>query len=472
MNSSQTDFDIIVIGGGPVGTTAAALLSEKGYTVCLLEKTTHPRFHIGESLLPMNLPILKRLGVLDEVKTIGIVKHGAEFNALDPLTQQYKRVTFYFEKAFNKEYPHAYEVRRSEFDNILFNNCRSKGVQLLENSQVTDVNFISPGRVAVHYRSPQLERSHQLEKSPQPEYEGKDNDSADKEIQTLHSRYVIDASGRDSLLSRKLKLKQKNPDHQSSAIFGHFSNVERRSGRDEGNISIYWFEHGWFWLIPLQDGSMSVGAVCWPEYLKTLKGSTEEFLWDTIAMHSAVAERMKNAENLGEIRATGNFAYTSKRMWGQDFMLLGDAFAFVDPVFSSGVFLGMSGAEQAVDVIDQCLKTPEKSAQLCRQLEKNIRGGIAEMCWFIYRFTSPAMKRLFMNPKNNWQVESAVISMLAGDIFDNTAVKRRLKLFHFIYYIHVLKMLPGVIKSWRQRRKSVQVKFDKGTMPEDRIEDA
>lgn len=466
MNSTQIDFDIIVIGGGPVGTTAASLLSEKGYTVCLLEKTSHPRFHIGESLLPMNLPILKRLGVLDEIKNIGIVKQGAEFNAFDPLTQQYKRITFYFEKAFNKEYPHAYEVRRSEFDSILFNNCRSKGVQLLENSQVTDVNFISAGQVAVYYRS--LQR----DKGLQPKQESKNNKPADNDIRTLQARYVIDASGRDSLLSRKFKLKQKNPDHQSSAIFGHFSNVERRSGRDEGNISIYWFEHGWFWLIPLNDGSMSVGAVCWPEYLKTLNGSTEEFLWDTIAMHSAVAERMKNAQSLGEIRATGNFAYTSKRMWGQDFMLLGDAFAFVDPVFSSGVFLGMSGAEKAVDVIDQCLKTPEQTAQLCSQLEKTIRGGIAEMCWFIYRFTSPAMKRLFMNPKNNWQVESAVISMLAGDIFDNKAVKRRLKLFHFIYYTHALRMLPGVIKSWWQRRKSVQVKFDKGTMPEDRIEDA
>lgn len=449
MDSSATHYDIIVIGGGPVGTTAAALLTEKGYSVCLLEKTQHPRFHIGESLLPMNLPILKRLGVLDQVKNIGIIKHGAEFNNIDPVTQQWQRVTFYFDKAFNKEYPHAYEVKRSEFDSILFSNCKNKGVTLLENSQVTDVEFPSPGKVCVHYKDKK--------------------DEAEK--QTLQARYVIDASGRDSLLSRKMKLKQKNPNHQSSAIFGHFSDVERRTGKDEGNISLYWFEHGWFWLIPLNDGSMSVGAVCWPEYLKTLEGSTEAFLWKTINMHSEVATRMKNAQSLGEIRATGNFAYTSKRMWGRDFMLLGDAFAFVDPVFSSGVYLGMSAAEQAVDTIDQCLKTPDNAPHVCTQLEKRIRGGIDEMCWFIYRFTSPVMQRLFMNPRNNWQVESAVISMLAGDIFDNKAVKLRLKLFHFIYYTHAARMIPGTINSWLKRRRNIRVLFNKGTMPEDDYKD-
>lgn len=449
MDSSATHYDIIVIGGGPVGTTAAALLTEKGYSVCLLEKTQHPRFHIGESLLPMNLPILKRLGVLDQVKNIGIIKHGAEFNNIDPVTQQWQRVTFYFDKAFNKEYPHAYEVKRSEFDSILFSNCKNKGVTLLENSQVTDVEFPSPGKVCVQYKDKK--------------------DEAEK--QTLQARYVIDASGRDSLLSRKMKLKQKNPNHQSSAIFGHFSDVERRTGKDEGNISLYWFEHGWFWLIPLNDGSMSVGAVCWPEYLKTLEGSTEAFLWKTINMHSEVATRMKNAQSLGEIRATGNFAYTSKRMWGRDFMLLGDAFAFVDPVFSSGVYLGMSAAEQAVDTIDQCLKTPDNAPHVCTQLEKRIRGGIDEMCWFIYRFTSPVMQRLFMNPRNSWQVESAVISMLAGDIFDNKAVKLRLKLFHFIYYTHAARMIPGTINSWLKRRRNIRVLFNKGTMPEDDYKD-
>ena len=445
----QMDYDIIVIGGGPVGTTAAAFLVDKGYKVCLLEKARHPRFHIGESLLPMNLPILERLGVLEQVKDIGIIKYGAEFNAIDPLTQKPKRITFHFEKAFNHLYPHAYEVRRSEFDEILYQNCQNKGVEVFDNHQVNQVEFLAPGEVTVHYKTTENDT---------PPQSG-----------ALNARFVVDASGRDSFLSRKMKLKEKNPYHQSSAIFGHFSHVERRTGRDEGNISIYWFEHGWFWLIPLSDGSMSVGAVCWPEYLKTRQGSTEDFLWQTIKMNPEVAERMKNAKSLGEIRATGNFSYTSKQMWGRDFILLGDAFAFVDPVFSSGVYLGMSTAEQSIDTIDQCLKNPQQAPQLCRKLEKHIRGGINEIAWFIYRFTSPTMKRLFMNPRNDWQVESAVISMLAGDFFDNKEVKLRLKIFHYIYYSHAARMLPQMLKSWWRRRKNVQVIFDKGTMPEDKL---
>jgi flavin-dependent dehydrogenase len=452
MESTKNSYDIIVIGGGPVGTTAASLLSQKGYKICLLEKTRHPRFHIGESLLPMNLPILDRLGVLPQIKEIGIIKHGAEFNADDPLTGEPKRVTFYFDKAFNHEYPYAYEVKRSEFDQILYDNCARKGVEVRDHHQVTNVDFIAPGQVTVHFRQ---------------------TDQTRRQEGLLQAKFVIDASGRDSLLSRRLKLKHKNPHHQSSAIFGHFANVERRPGRDEGNISLYWFDHGWFWLIPLSDGTMSVGAVCWPEYLKTMpsstQGSTEAFLWQTIGMNPDVARRMKNAESLGEIRATGNFSYTSKTMWGRDFMLLGDAFAFVDPVFSSGVYLGMSTAEKAVDVIDQSIRNPRQAPKLCSRFEKHVRNGINEIAWFIYRFTSPTMKRLFMNPRNDWQVETAVISMLAGDFFSNKEVKLRLKIFHYIYYSHALRMLPVHIKSWLRRRKNVRVVFDKGTMPEDHL---
>ena len=442
MNEMSNHCDILVIGGGPVGTTAASLLCEKGYDVCLLEKGRHPRFHIGESLLPMNLPILKRLGVLEQVANIGIVKNGAEFNAIDPETNQWVQKTFYFSNAFNNEYTYAYEVRRSEFDTILFENCKKKGVRTLTDSCVTQVKFVNPGDVHVYY-----------------------NDD-EKQPQTMQCKYVVDASGRDTLLSRQFKLKRKNKKHQSSAIFGHFSDVTRRTGGDEGNISIYFFEHGWFWFIPLSDGSTSVGAVSWPGYLNTRQCSTEDFFWKTVRMNQAANERMKNAKILGEVQATGNFSYTSKKMWGRDFILLGDAFAFVDPVFSGGVYLGMCGAVQAAETIDQCFNFPEKSKQLHIALEKKMRKGITDMCWFIYRFTSPVMQHLFMNPRNEGEVVTGVISMLAGDIFDNDKVRTKLRLFHFIYYAHALRMRSDVIMWWWQHRRNVRGKFKKGTTVE------
>ncbi|MEZ5659757.1 MAG: NAD(P)/FAD-dependent oxidoreductase [Burkholderiaceae bacterium] len=434
--------DIAVIGGGPVGTTAAALLAEKGYSVRLFEQSAHPRFHIGESLLPMNLGILERLGVGQQVRDIGLIKHGAEFNALDPATGKWRRQTFHFARAMNPVYPHAYEVRRSEFDALLYDNAIAKGVRADCPAQVTRVDFSDSDRVRLHVRCAAGERE-------------------------VAARYLVDASGRGALLSRQLKLREKNPHHQSAAIFGHFANVERRSGDDEGNISIYWFEHGWFWLIPLRDGVTSVGAVCWPEYLRTREGSTEAFLWQTIRMNPGVAERMRDARCLDEVRATGNFSYTSKRMWGPNYMLLGDAFAFVDPVFSSGVYLGMSGAQQAAEVIDQILREPHRRDALCRRFERRMRAAIAEMSWFIYRFTAPGMQQLFMHPRNDFQIESAVISLLAGDIYDNRAVKLRLRLFKMIYAIQSGSMGWRSLGAWMNRRRNVGAVFDRGTMAED-----
>ncbi|MEZ5651647.1 MAG: NAD(P)/FAD-dependent oxidoreductase [Burkholderiaceae bacterium] len=441
-NQDTDDCDIAVIGGGPVGSTAAALLAEKGYRVSLFEMAEHPRFHIGESLLPMNLPILERLGVIDRVREIGLIKHGAEFNAFDPKTDRWRRQTFRFARALDCRYPYAYEVRRSEFDTLLFENALGKGVRAICPAQVTNVAFTAPARVRLDYKTA-------------------------RGTQSLQARYVVDATGRSALLSRRLGLREKNPHHQSSAIFGHFAGVERRDGDDEGNISIYWFEHGWFWLIPLRDGTMSVGAVCWPEYLRSRQGSTEDFLWQTIRMNPGVADRMRAAHCLGEVRATGNFSYTSSRMWGPDFLLLGDAFAFVDPVFSSGVYLGMSGAEQAVEVIDRVLREPGLRDRECARFERRMRAAIGEMCWFIYRFTSPSMRQLFMHPRNHWQIEAAVISLLAGDIYDNPAVKRRLRMFRVIYYLRAATMLPGMSRAWLRRRRNAGVRFDAGTMAED-----
>ncbi len=248
---------MLVVGGGPAGSTIATLLVEKGWQVTLLEKEHHPRFHIGESLLPMNLPILERLGVLEEVRRIGIIKHAAEF-----VSDRYpdRPQVFRFSKAMNNRYPYAFEVRRSEFDHVLLQNSVAKGVEVHEGVQVHDVDFQEDGSSIVHATG---------------------SDSVPCE---WRAGFVVDASGRDTLVSRKLGWKQKSDKHNSAAVFGHFDGVVRRSGEDEGNISIYWFKHGWFWMIPLRDGTMSVGAVCWPEYLKTRRTSLAEFLAQTITL--------------------------------------------------------------------------------------------------------------------------------------------------------------------------------------------
>jgi len=285
----------------------------------------------------------------------------------------------------------------------------------------------------------------------------------------IQARYLVDASGRDTFLAAEKKLRRKNHEHQSAAIFGHFRGAETRSGKDAGNISMYRFEHGWMWMIPLPNGVMSVGAVCRPGYLKQRKGKTGDFLLATLQKSPGLWSRVKEAELISdEVRATGNYSYDSTRMGGPGWVMVGDAFAFLDPVFSSGVYLAMSGAEQAADVVDAALRKPATEQALLRRLEKRQRAGMARFSFFIYRFNSPVMKQMFGDPRNTWQVEQGVISMLAGDLFDTPKVLRRLFLFKFIYAVSAVRNWRRWLAEHRYRLAQARSEFTGGTTPLDK----
>jgi flavin-dependent dehydrogenase len=426
--------DVIVIGGGPAGSTVAALLAQRGWKVTLLEKARHPRFHIGESLLPMNMPILERLGVLDKVRAIGVRKSGADF----PLDDQ-GFSTFHFRRALDGRHDHAFQVRRDAFDALLFQHAREAGVDAREGVEVTRVEWEAPGQARVSATG------------PAGEYR-------------LRPRYLVDASGRDTVLGRQLKLKRKLPKYQSAAIFSHYRGVARRSGEDAGNVTVQRFDHGWVWLIPLPDDVMSIGAVCCPDYLKTRRGSRDEFLAQTLQSMPQVAERMLGAERIADVHVTGNYSYACGQMAGRGWLMVGDAYTFIDPVFSSGVFLAMDSAEQAVTVVDGALRDPSREATLQRAMQRRLDRGLGQFSWFIYRFTTPVMRELFARPRNTWQVEQAVISLLAGDVFDNPAVLRRLRVFRLVYGLTALRMFPAALRGWWRRRRSARAGFAEDTL--------
>ena len=425
----SADCDVLVIGGGPAGSTISALLVEKGWRVIVLEKDHHPRFHVGESLLPMNLPIFARLGVLEEVAKIGLVKPGIELNS--PGTPE-RPHTFYFENALDLDYSHAFEVRRSEFDALLLANAAAQGATIRQGVKVTDVAFEADGSSVIRARS--REDGEQL----------------------LHARYVVDASGRDAFLSTRLGLKERNHKHNSAAIFSHLRNVERRQGRDEGNISLYWFEHGWFWMIPLADGAMSVGAVCLPDYLKTRRCGLDAFFWQTVQLCPGVAERLKNAELMQPVSGTGNYSYWSRRMWDNGYLLLGDAYAFIDPVFSSGIYLAMHNATLAVDAIDRCLREGRTATAALKRYESQVHRGMRVLSWFIYRFTTPAMHDLFMAPRNVLRMEQAVLSVLSGDVFRKNGLALPILLFKALYYVKAAANLRRSWGAYRRRRHNLK----------------
>jgi flavin-dependent dehydrogenase len=406
--------DVFVIGGGPAGATIAALLAERGFGVVLADKDRHPRFHIGESLLPQNLPLFDRLGLRDKVETSAMRKYGIEF--VSPFHG--KSVTFDFVKALDKRFPYSFQVRRSSFDHMLLQNAAAKGASIFEECRVTAVEFPQGTDPLITARG------------------------ADGQTQRWQARFVVDASGRDTLLAGQMGLKERNPRNSSAAVFAHFTGARRLEGKDEGNITIVWFDNGWFWFIPLSDGTTSVGAVCPAEFFKNRGSDLPGFFRGLIAASPEIADRLRNAELVGEVTATGNYSYRSRQTSGDRFLMLGDACAFIDPVFSTGVYLAMVSAFAGAEAVEGCLRAPQKSQRLLRRYDARTRRALGAFTWFIYRIREPAMRNLFMSPRNTFRVEEAVLSLLAGSIADGWQVRGRLYLFRLIYYATKLSLLP------------------------------
>lgn len=427
----QRDCDVLVIGGGPAGSTVSTLLARQGHRVVLLDKDVHPRFHIGESLLPANMPLLEHLGVGEALREIGMLKAGAEF--VSP--QHDHTQTYYFAEAWDKSMPTAFQVKRADFDHLLLRNAGEHGVEVHEATTARDLRWSADGA--------SVEAIVALD--------------AQGQATEWRPRFLVDASGRDTFLSARLKTKIKNPDHNSAAVYAHFQGARRLEGADEGNITIFWFDHGWFWFIPLSDGATSVGMVTWPYHMKSRNGRPlQEFLMENIRNCPRLAERLASAEMVTQVEATGNYSYLSTQSHGPNYLMLGDAYAFIDPVFSSGVWMAMSSAEIGARTIHTCLGQPAQAKAALRRFHQHMQHGPREFSWFIYRMANPTMRTFFMGPANHLRMKEALLSVLAGDLYGRTPIWSSLRAFKTMYYLFNLSRPVRSWRAWRQRQRNIR----------------
>jgi flavin-dependent dehydrogenase len=393
-------LDAVIIGGGPAGSVCAARLALHGRRAAVLERDRHPRFHLGESLLPNSLGVLEALGVLDEVRARFLVKRGARFvdGHDDSRTARYA-----FSEAFHAKWDHAFEVPRDEFDELLFRRAGTCGAELREGWEATAVVHEEGHAVGVRARAP------------------------DGSAHAIAARFVVDASGRDAIVARAGRDVHRLAHLDRTALFTQVRGAWRDTGEREGDIQIVVFgageERGWFWLIPFSDGRTSVGAVVSSAWIRARSalGGPPTLLDAAILEAPTVGRMLARAERLFPPRATADFSFRVRSMRGPGWIALGDAAGFIDPLFSTGAHLAMHGGLRAADAMDEALRAGDLSPARFDAWEREQRAGAELFLGAVQAFyAGDLISYLFAEPQHPF-LRRAITTLLAGDVFDADA---------------------------------------------------
>jgi len=406
MSSTTHQYDVLVIGGGPGGSTAAMVLARRGLKVCLLEKDRHPRFHIGESILPRTTPLIEELGLTEELaKLPQVPKLGAEFG----MGNDANTMKFVFQDGLLPSYP-VFNIERSLFDKMLIDQARLAGAEVLEDTPVKSINRLEENDVEIA--------------------------TADR---TFSARLLIDASGHSTIVGRHLKIRRNfdDPELQKVAYFQHFDNVERLPGAMSGYPSIFMADEGWFWIIGLNESKTSVGFVTRPSFTKQLKVPPDRLLQWAVARCPIVRERMRDASGAADNMVLADFSYRCSPQAGPGYFLVGDAGCFLDPVFSTGVTLAMVGGNEAAKLTTDMFAGKIAPAQARRQYIDLVERSTGLLWKLIRMYYRHSLRELFLTGQGPHQVHRAIISILAGQVFPKPvwALRWRMRLFEVCVWL-------------------------------------
>jgi flavin-dependent dehydrogenase len=399
-------YDSVVVGGGPAGSVCAARLAAKGRRVALLERDRHPRFHLGESLLPNTVGVLEAIGVLDAVRERFLVKRGARF--VDG--QDDTRSTRYaFAEAFHARWDHAFEVPRDAFDELLFRHAGRCGAELHEGWECTRMLREGERATGVEVRAP------------------------DGSAHQIHAQFVVDATGRDAMTARASQDVERIAHLDRTALYTQVRGAWRDAGEREGDIQIVVLggesRHGWFWLIPFADGRSSCGAVVSHAWMRARRhdgpASAEDLFDAAVGECPTVGRMLARAERLFAPRATSDFSFRVRRMCGNGWIALGDAAGFIDPLFSTGAHLAMHGALSGADAIDLALTAGDVSAARFAGWEGAMRAGADLFLGAVQAFYEGDLTSHVFAETQHPFLRRAITSLLAGDVFDEDATWAR-----------------------------------------------
>jgi flavin-dependent dehydrogenase len=397
-SDSTETYDVVVIGGGPSGSTVATLVADAGHKVLVLERAKFPRFHIGESLMPETYWTFERLGMLPKLRDSEFVKkYSVQFVTATGRESQ----PFYFDARDPRPCSQTWQVLRSRFDEMLLDNAAEHGATVWQEANVNEI-LLEPSETDDLPRATGVIVTRKGEASPR----------------RINAKIVVDATGTSAMLSKKLGIRKGDPMLRKAAIFAHYKGCARDPGKNGGATLVLSTRQndGWFWYIPLPDDVTSVGVVGDLSRLSNKLSSPERTLEEEIANCAGLEPRMRDAQRVGDVHVISDYSYRSSRCAGDGWALVGDAFGFLDPMYSSGVFLALKSGEMAADAINDALASGRADAMNLSRWGETLSDGMQTIRKLVYAFYTPGFSfgrfiRAYPDKVHD------VTAVLVGDVF-------------------------------------------------------